>query len=132
MPQTIRARCFDEFPAEDADFQSLNRELHRRMHILLPFEESDDAGLFIVHETMLPGAWSPAHSHDWEQMFYTIRGEIRVVLDGKSVTCGPDTWLRVAPGVMHEARHQGMQPAERLVITHHTRKDHSGRSSSLA
>lgn len=47
------------------------------------------------------GSGPPPHSHQWDESFYVIRGEIQFGIDEKSMTAGPGTLVHVPAGTVH-------------------------------
>ena len=47
------------------------------------------------------GAGPPPHSHDWDEAFYILKGEIRFLCDGKVYDCNAGTLVHVPRGTVH-------------------------------
>jgi len=47
------------------------------------------------------GTGPPPHSHDWDEAFYVLRGEIAFQCDGQAHTCGVGTLVHVPRGTVH-------------------------------
>ena len=47
------------------------------------------------------GTGPPPHSHDWDEAFYVLKGEIRFLCDGKTYDCTVGTLVHVPRGTVH-------------------------------
>ncbi len=47
------------------------------------------------------GTGPPPHSHDWDEAFYVLNGEIHFLCDGKGYACKPGTLVHVPRGTVH-------------------------------
>jgi quercetin dioxygenase-like cupin family protein len=47
------------------------------------------------------GTGPPPHSHDWDEAFYILDGEVSFVCDGQSYACGVGTLVHVPRGTVH-------------------------------
>jgi len=47
------------------------------------------------------GMGAPPHSHNWDESFYVIAGEIEFTCSGKTVLCQPGTLVHVPAGTVH-------------------------------
>ena len=47
------------------------------------------------------GTGPPPHSHDWDEAFYVLKGEIHFLCDGKSYACQAGTLVHVPKGTAH-------------------------------
>ena len=50
------------------------------------------------------GAGPPPHSHDWDESFYVLRGEVEINCDGKLLTLEPGSLVHVPRGTVHGYR----------------------------
>ena len=50
------------------------------------------------------GAGPPPHSHDWDESFYVLRGEVEINCAGKHMTLGPGSLVHVPRGTVHGYR----------------------------
>lgn len=50
------------------------------------------------------GAGPPPHSHDWDETFYVLRGQVEIACDGKAMTVGPGGLMHVPRGTVHGYR----------------------------
>ncbi len=50
------------------------------------------------------GMGPPPHSHDWDECFYILRGEIEFVCAGEHHVCQPGTLVHVPRGTVHSFR----------------------------
>jgi quercetin dioxygenase-like cupin family protein len=47
------------------------------------------------------GTGPPPHSHDWDEAFYVLGGEISFLCDGKAYVCSAGTLVHVPRGTVH-------------------------------
>jgi|KBSMisStandDraft_5_1062788.scaffolds.fasta_scaffold199759_4 quercetin dioxygenase-like cupin family protein len=47
------------------------------------------------------GTGPPPHSHDWDEAFYVLAGEIHFLCDGKTYACKAGTLVHVPKGTTH-------------------------------
>jgi quercetin dioxygenase-like cupin family protein len=47
------------------------------------------------------GTGPPPHSHDWDEAFYILKGEIQFLCDGKVYDCNAGTLVHVPRGTVH-------------------------------
>lgn len=47
------------------------------------------------------GTGPPPHSHDWDEAFYVLSGEIRFLCDGETHVCLPGTLVHIPRGTVH-------------------------------
>jgi len=47
------------------------------------------------------GTGPPPHSHDWDEAFYVLKGEIRFLCDGRVYDCNAGTLVHVPRGTIH-------------------------------
>jgi quercetin dioxygenase-like cupin family protein len=50
------------------------------------------------------GTGPPPHSHDWDESFYVLKGNLEFTYAGKAVTCTPGTLVHVPAGMVHGFR----------------------------
>lgn len=50
------------------------------------------------------GAGPPPHSHDWDESFYVLRGEVEIHCEGKLTTLKPGSLVHVPRGTVHGYR----------------------------
>lgn len=62
------------------------------------------------------GTGPPPHSHDWDESFYVLKGEIEFLCDEKSHKCIPGTLVHVPRGTVHGFRY-GKGGGQMLEIT---------------
>src|ERR1700761_2538718 len=51
------------------------------------------------------GTGPPPHSHDWDESFFVLRGEIEYLLDGQSHLCTAGTLVHAPRGTVHGFRY---------------------------
>jgi quercetin dioxygenase-like cupin family protein len=64
-----------------------------------------------------PGAYAEPHSHDFEQAFFILRGEINFIVNGEKKAVGPNTAVYIPPGEVHSLKNERMDMAELLVVS---------------
>ena len=47
------------------------------------------------------GTGPPPHSHDWDEAFYVLKGEIHFLCEGKAYACDAGTLVHVPRGTVH-------------------------------
>lgn len=47
------------------------------------------------------GTGPPPHSHDWDEAFYVLSGEIQFLCDGQVHACRPGTLVHISRGTVH-------------------------------
>jgi len=47
------------------------------------------------------GTGPPPHSHDWDEAFYVLKGEVHFLCDGQAYACGVGTLVHVPRGTVH-------------------------------
>ena len=62
------------------------------------------------------GTGPPPHSHDWDEAFYVLKGEIHFLCDGKDYVCAVGTLVHVPRGTVHGFRY-GKGGGQMLEIT---------------
>lgn len=62
------------------------------------------------------GSGPPPHSHDWDESFFVLKGEVEFVLDGKQMVAVPGTLVHFPAGTVHSFRF-GAGGSELLEIT---------------
>ena len=62
------------------------------------------------------GTGPPPHSHDWDEAFYVLRGEIQFVCDGEVHACQPGTLVHIPRGTVHAFQY-GKGGGQMLEIT---------------
>ena len=97
----------------------------RAVRFLIGEEETDDVVSW-AWEHMEIGGYAAEHAHPWRQMFFVLKGQVRVTLDEEERVVGPNTIVYMAPNVMHGAWQVGDGEVERLVVSVHTSDDPEG------
>lgn len=64
------------------------------------------------------GTGPPPHSHDWDESFYVLNGEIEFLCGGETHLCLPGTLVHVPRGTVHGFRY-GKGGGHMLEITGH-------------
>jgi len=50
------------------------------------------------------GIGPPPHSHNWDEAFYVLAGEVEFTCSGKTVVCPPGTLVHIPAGTVHSFR----------------------------
>ncbi len=66
--------------------------------------------LSVWRQTMAPGAATPPHRHDCEEVVLVQSGRGQVLIDGRAIDFGPDTTLVLPAGVDHQIVNTGDEP----------------------
>lgn len=78
----------------------------------------DTPGLSVIRERMPAGAVETAHRHAVaRQVFHVITGVLTMDVDGVVHVVRADEAIEVAPGLAHQARNDGDEALEFLVIS---------------
>ena len=51
------------------------------------------------------GMGPPPHSHNWDESFYIVAGEVEFTCAGQTVVCRPGTLVHVPAGTVHSFRY---------------------------
>ena len=51
------------------------------------------------------GMGPPPHSHNWDESFYVVAGEVEFTCSGNTVACSPGTLVHVPAGTVHSFRY---------------------------
>jgi len=49
----------------------------------------------------LPGSGPRSHSHDWDETFFVIEGDLRFSINGEEMTAKPGTLVHLPAGTLH-------------------------------
>ncbi|MBB5515035.1 mannose-6-phosphate isomerase-like protein (cupin superfamily) [Rubricella aquisinus] len=78
----------------------------------------DRPDLSVIREAMPPHTTETRHRHAHaRQVFHVLSGVLSMECDGVLHHVGPDQALEIAPGLPHQARNDGDEPLEFLVIS---------------
>ena len=99
-------------PPEDRP-RSLN-VLGEQVTVLAAAEQTGSFEIFF--QSGPEGSGPPPHSHEWDEAFYVLRGELTLVLDGEVHTAGAGSVVYLPGGTVHEFR-MGPGGAELLSLT---------------
>ena len=58
-------------------------------------------GYEITRQEGEKGMGPPPHSHDWDESFYVIAGEVEFSCAGKTTVCSPGTLVHIPAGTVH-------------------------------
>ena len=78
----------------------------------------ETGGAFCLIEVAVPPqSGPPPHVHQREdEAFYIVDGEFKVSIDGKELTAGPGSWVRLAKGSLHHFKNVGTSPGKMLIL----------------
>jgi quercetin dioxygenase-like cupin family protein len=62
------------------------------------------------------GTGPPPHSHDWDEAFYVLGGEVQFTCDGQAYACLPGTLVHIPRGTVHGFQY-GKDGGQMLEIT---------------
>lgn len=62
-----------------------------------------------------PGAGPPLHSHDWEEGYYLLEGELSFVIDGDAFTAKANDFVCVPSDTPHSLTNSGGSPCRYLL-----------------
>ena len=81
-------------------------------------EEETDAGYSASIWRLEPGqSGAGAHHHDAnDELFFVLEGHPEILTGETWVSCAPGSFVRVPPGVTHDFRNPGEEPAELLNV----------------
>ena len=91
-------------------------EDHRLMWPVIN-KESVGAEQFRVSIWCSPkGACGPMHSHDTDEMFFILAGEVVIVTDSDSYKMKKNDFMYFPAGIMHQAQNRGNEDAWLLCV----------------
>lgn len=70
-----------------------------KITVLAP--ETAISDLQITYQTGEEGIGPPPHSHDWDESFFIIKGEVLFTCDGNTAGCKAGTLVHVPGGTVH-------------------------------
>ena len=84
--------------------------------VLLRGEQSD--GQVSMIESVMPAGANgpPLHTHDFDEAFYVLDGELTFQLDDELITAGTGALAFAARGVPHTLANRGAAPARFLIV----------------
>ena len=62
------------------------------------------------------GTGPPPHSHNWDESFYVVKGNVEVRYEGESIVAMPGTFVHVPAGTLHGFRF-GVGGGEMISVT---------------
>jgi mannose-6-phosphate isomerase-like protein (cupin superfamily) len=86
------------------------------VHQTLAGPEHGLKSLEIWRHTLAPGAASPVHRHNCEEVVLILKGSGRVTIAGQDLDFGPDTTLIVPPGVDHQLVNTGTEEMALMAV----------------
>ncbi len=71
----------------------------------------------VVEATVSPGKGPPPHIHHAEdECFYVLEGDFAFLVEDRTITGGPGTFLRVPKGTLHTFANAGDRPGRVLLV----------------
>lgn len=70
-----------------------------RINVLVA--DTDSATQRITLQKGEEGAGPPPHTHDWDESFYVIQGEVIFTVAGQTATCRAGTLIHIPAGTLH-------------------------------
>ena len=61
-------------------------------------------GYEIFLQQGVEGSGPPPHSHDWDESFYVVKGEVEINYGGKTMMAKPGTLVHLPAGTVHSFR----------------------------
>jgi quercetin dioxygenase-like cupin family protein len=92
----MKAPCFVLTP--DRHARALN-VVGTQVTVLASNAETQSYGITLQRGE--EGTGPPAHSHDWDEAFYVLSGEIQFLCDGQTHLCLPGTLVHIPRGTVH-------------------------------
>jgi quercetin dioxygenase-like cupin family protein len=65
---------------------------------------------------MAPGASTPPHTHDAEELVYVLAGELTAQVDGSESVAGAGEVLVVPAGALHQLHNRGTMEIEKFAV----------------
>ena len=85
-------------PGNRAD--PLNVVADDKIWVLASKEETQGYEIFL--QEALPGSGPRSHSHDWDETFFVIEGDLSFKIEGKEMTAKSGTLVHLPAGTLHE------------------------------
>ena len=63
-----------------------------------------------------PGGFAKAHTHEFEQVFFVLKGELTATVKMNKAVAGPATVIHILAGEEHFIKNEGKDPVEFLAI----------------
>lgn len=87
-------------------------ELPGITHTTLAGHELGARRLSVWRQSVAPGAATPPHRHDCEEVVLVEAGRGRLLVDGRAVEFGPDSTLVLPAGCDHQIINDGDEPLQ--------------------
>ena len=78
-------------------------------HVTLAGTDDGLTRLSVWRQSMAPGAATPPHRHDCEEVVVVTAGNGELHIDGKVIAFGPDSTLVIPPNAAHQIFNTGAQ-----------------------
>ena len=76
----------------------------------------EGGGVSVRHNLILAGGGAQAHRHDFEHIFFVLRGSLRVACGGQTTVVPAGCAFQFEPGELHQVCGDGVSDAEYLTI----------------
>lgn len=83
--------------------------------VLLRSEETDGRSA-VIETAPAPGVSPPLHSHDFDETFYVMAGQLTFQLGDERITAGPGELVFAPRGVPHTYANLSDAPAHQLIV----------------
>ncbi|WP_207885581.1 cupin domain-containing protein [Pseudomonas sp. 30_B] len=70
-----------------------------RINVLV--SDIDSAAQRITYQEGGEGAGPPLHTHDWDESFYVLKGEVVFTVAGRTAACQAGTLIHIPAGTLH-------------------------------
>jgi quercetin dioxygenase-like cupin family protein len=84
-----------------AVFEALAADQRHSQKLLDRASGGDRVGVTLIRTPAGQGSPEGLHTHEFEQVFYVLSGEMNVEIDGEVFRAGPGSLVRFAEGVPH-------------------------------
>jgi len=78
-------------------------------HQTLASREQGVNGMEVWMQTVAPGAGTPIHRHDCEEVIVVLRGSGQVTIEGEETRFGPNSTIIVPPDATHQLVNSGAE-----------------------
>ena len=91
------------FVVTTKDYDTALNVLGIRVTVLASNEAT--RGYEITRQRGNKGMGPPPHSHDWDESFYVVAGEVEFTCFGATTVCSPGTLVHIPAGTVHSFRY---------------------------
>jgi quercetin dioxygenase-like cupin family protein len=93
----------EPFVVTPTDYDPALNVLGIRVTVLAP--SSATQAYEITRQQGDKGVGPPPHSHEWDESFYVVAGDVEFTCAGRTVICRPGTLVHVPAGTVHSFRY---------------------------